>query len=101
MSRSYRITYDHRTGKFVIEVMGFAGLTWSAARESGKALYFETFDAASAHVKSIGLDRVYQDATFKAPFGAVRVDGNYPKSPAKTAHASYNIVFPSTIKDAA
>ena len=101
MNRAFRITYDYRSGKFVIEIQGFAGLVWSAARDSGKARYFETFDAASAHVKSIGLDRVYQDATFKAPFGAVRVDGNYPKSPAKPAHASYNIVFPSTIKDAA
>ena len=70
--RAYRITFDHKVSKFVIETQGLLGLVWSASKESGKVRYFETFDAASDHVKAIGLNRVYEDFTFKSPFGTQR-----------------------------
>ena len=68
--RAYRITFSHKQSKFVIEVQGFAGMFWSPAKDSGKVRYFDTYEQAVNHVKTIDLDRVYQDFTFRAPFGS-------------------------------
>ena len=85
MNRAYRITFAHKVGKFVIEVQGFAGMYWSPAKDGNKVRHFDTYDQAVNHVKTIGLDRVYQDFTFKAPFGTLEVFGNYPSAPDRKA----------------
>ena len=70
MNRVFRLTFNHTAGKFVIEIQGFAGLSWKAVREGSKVCYFDTFNEAVDHVKKIGLDKVYADFTFQRPFGA-------------------------------
>ncbi len=61
----YRIHFDHKIGRFTIQVLIF-GLFWRDVAESGdeqnsNRITFKTIDEAIQHVKSIGLDRLYAD----------------------------------------
>lgn len=76
--RAYRISFNPKASKFVIEIQGFAGLYWNAAKDSGKVKQFDTFDDASAYVKNIGLSSIYTDLTFKTPFGTQRPTQDHP-----------------------
>lgn len=111
--RAYRITFSHKQSKFVIEVQGFAGMFWSPAKDGSKVRHFDTYEQAVNHVKTIGLDRVYQDFTFRAPFGSQR-EGHVPPRPILAKSQAYtpryhdnetlghvaNIPFPTTKEQA-
>lgn len=80
-NRAFRISFDEKVSKFVIEIQGFLGMTWKPAKDANKVRYFETFEAAGSFVKEIGLDRIYDDFTLKAPFGAYRPTRQGPAMP--------------------
>jgi len=64
MSRAYRISFDYKTSKFVIEIQGFAGLVWNQARdEQREGIRFDSYKIAREHVSKIGLDSIYADFT--------------------------------------
>ena len=85
-NRAFRISFDEKVSKFVIEIQGFLGMSWKSAKDANKVRYFETFEAAGKYVKEIGLDRIYEDFTFKAPFGSHRGNVNPPPSGQRPMH---------------
>lgn len=62
----FRIHFDYKVGRFVIQVKT-GSMFWSSVQvlaednESTKPITFETYDKAIAHIKAIGLDRLYKD----------------------------------------
>ena len=64
--RAYRLSFDAKVGKFVIEFQGFLGIRWIKARTEGGPEgfnVFKTYAEARAYVDEIGLDEVYEDFT--------------------------------------
>jgi hypothetical protein len=58
----YRIHFDHKTGKFVLQIATFGGLWWSTVKTGeGDGYTFDTFDKAKARVADIGLDKLYEN----------------------------------------
>ena len=58
--RAYRLSFDAKAGKFVIEFQGFLGLRWIKANLDN---CFDTYAEARAYVDKVGLDEVYEDFT--------------------------------------
>jgi len=66
----YRISFDPKTGRFIIQILRF-GLFWvNVQREIpgpdgpvtiNDTFSFQTYDAARKHVEATGLDQLYQD----------------------------------------
>lgn len=55
----YRIHFDPRTGRFVVQVMAL-GIFWqTVAIGEGEPLAFPTYQQAVTHVNAIGLDVLY------------------------------------------
>lgn len=52
----YRIHFNPKTGKFVIQVQAFSML-WVDA----KGMSFATYDEAASHVEEVGLNKLYED----------------------------------------
>ena len=57
----YRITFDPRLGKFVVEIISFFGFIWRRVLSEGEWRVFNTYDEACAYVKAIGLDKLYEN----------------------------------------
>lgn len=59
----YRIHFDHKSGKFIIQVSSWFNFAWQnvICGFSKEALYFDTYDKAVQHVNEIGLNKLYQD----------------------------------------
>ena len=68
MNRAFRISYEHKVGKFVIEVQGPLALYWSPAKQEGKPQYFDSYAEARSHVDEIGLAAIYTDCTKGSPW---------------------------------
>lgn len=75
-NRAFRISFDEKVSKFVIEIQGFLGLTWKTAREGNKVRHFNSYDAAQQEVKDLGLDRIYDDFTKSKPWQAPTQQSN-------------------------
>lgn len=64
----YRIHFDPRIGRFIIQVLVF-GLFWSSVKklaesnDKTESLTFHTFEGAVNHIQSIGLDKLYKDGS--------------------------------------
>lgn len=82
MSRAYRISFNPKVSKFVLEFHNFLGIVWDAARSDGLTLEWPTYDAARAYVKDVGLDKVYEDFTagpaWKKPAKATTIENYLP-----------------------
>lgn len=66
----FRVHFDERTGAFVLQVLRLHFLWRVVQREiSGKDgsvfvdVSFQTYEDAIAHVKAIGLDKLYRDGS--------------------------------------
>ena len=63
----YRINFDHKTGKFILQTSIFFGLCWvtvkdgDADSENFDGYAFNTYMDAKLHVSQIGLDQLYKD----------------------------------------
>ena len=78
MNRAFRISFDHRVSKFVIEIQGFLGLRWHPTRGGSFAKdefkptkyvnYYDTFEEAVAQVNKLGLNKIYSDFTKNSPW---------------------------------
>lgn len=78
MNRAFRISFDHKVSKFVIEIQGFLGLRWHPTRGGSfrndefkptkYVNYYDTFEEAEAQVKKLGLSRIYTDFTKSKPW---------------------------------
>lgn len=80
----YRIHFDHKIGRFTIQVLIF-GLFWRDIALSddiepiSDRATFKTIDEAIQYVKSIGLDRLYTDKSVNK-FNNYMLDGDARKS---------------------
>lgn len=80
----YRIHFDHKIGRFTIQVLIF-GLFWRDIALSddiepiSDRATFKTIDEAIQYVKSIGLDRLYTDKSVNK-FNNYMVDGGTRES---------------------
>ena len=66
----YRITFDPKLGKFVIQICKLQCFWVNAADWQ-----FDNYDHALAHVKQIGLDKLYQDKSANV-YQAYMAEGN-------------------------
>lgn len=60
----YRIHFDHKTGKFILQASIFFGLYWITVKNgdgNGDGYAFNTYEEARKHVSKIGLDQLYKD----------------------------------------
>ena len=64
--RAYRLSFDAKVGKFVIEFQGFLGIRWIKSQRTDtqeQFTGFNTYAEARTYVDKIGLDEVYEDFT--------------------------------------
>ena len=77
--RAFRISFDERESKFVLEIQGFAGLYWKRARQGdGKTAHHDTYQAAKDHVEGIGLNLIYRDFTHGSDWSKATSPGQVP-----------------------
>lgn len=97
-NRAFRISFDHKVSKFVIEIQGFLGLRWHPARvvtgystppeyksehkpegpplraiggqyrKAHEVRYFNTFKEAWDTVVEMGLNQIYDNFTKEKPW---------------------------------
>ena len=80
-NRAFRISFDEKVSKFVIEIQGFLGLSWHPAKvetslladnfsmvTAPKTRYFENYKEARNAVTEMGLDQIYDDFTKSKPW---------------------------------
>ena len=66
----YRIMFDYKTARFVVQIWAY-GLFWRNAQDLNYGTYNEALDA----VQNIGLDKLYQDKSANA-YQAYMAEGN-------------------------
>lgn len=89
-NRAFRISFDEKVSKFVIEIQGFMGLSWKPAMKpevdglghpsKGKAVnHFDTYKQARDAVTEMGLDQIYDDFTQSKPWVPPVSNPQYPQ----------------------
>lgn len=63
----YRISFDTRTSRFIVQVLRF-GLFWITCRSTTLDCQFETYAEARNWVTSIGLNRAYPEQPSKVEY---------------------------------
>ena len=94
-NRAFRISYDHKVGKFVIEVQGPLALYWSPSKHEGEIQYFESYASARDHVNEIGLAAIYTDCTKGSPWQEAQANRGLPP-----AHRYPPMPYPTLEKQA-
>jgi hypothetical protein len=96
-NRAFRISFDHKVGKFVIEVQGPLALYWSPSKHEGEIQYFESYASARDHVNEIGLAAIYTDCTKGSPWQEGR--SNFNPLPSFEAKPGYiRVPYPTLEK---